>query len=139
MKATFKNILVGIPSEKELGDLGGIKIPEGFVSVDHLHITLLSSELSKEARKDLKGKDLSSIPSFPSVSFLEPYVAHNGVKGSIVVDCVEQSAIKEWVEGIVEQLGIDCKINPERVYHLSIANFTGSQFDSVPDPWNHKQ
>lgn len=114
-----------------------IDIPEPFKAVDHIHITLLSSELSPGARKALKGKDLSKLPPFPKVTFGTTHIADNGKKISIYADCMQQDAIRAWVEQAIAILGIDAKVDPARVYHVSIANLTGSQYDSVPDPWNH--
>jgi hypothetical protein len=132
MQVVFKNILlVQIPHL----DMG---IPEGYKCVDHLHITLLSNELGKDVRKELKSKDLSILAPFPSVSFGSPYCASNGAKESYVCDCIEQDAIRTWVENAIATLGIAVTLNPARVYHVSVANRTGSVFDSVPDPWNHR-
>ena len=119
--------------------LPSCEIPAGFLPVDQPHITLLSSsELGKDVRKAMKGMDLACLPSFPSVTFGPAYSADNGTKASVVCDCVEQDAIRTWVESAVAALGIAVTLNPERVYHVSVANRTGSQFDSVPDPWNHR-
>lgn len=118
--------------------LPAVEIPAGFLPVDQPHITLLSSELGKDVRKALKGRDLSALPDFPAVTWGAPYSADNGIKASLVCDCVEQSQIRAWVESAVAALGIAVVVDPARVYHVSVANRTGSQFDSVPDPWNHR-
>lgn len=118
--------------------LPAVEIPAGYLPVDQPHITLLSSELGKDVRKAMKGMDLACLPPFPSVTFGPAYSADNGTKASIVCDCNEQAEIRAWVESAVAALGIAVTLNPERVYHVSVANRTGSQFDSVPDPWNHR-
>lgn len=134
MHVEFKNILVA-----EVTQAPSAELPEGFVRVDHTHITLLSSELSKPVRAYLKSNwGSSSLPEFPSVTFGESYLADNGKKASVVADCNEQEAIREWVSEVVSILGLDVTVDPSRVYHVSIANRTGSQYDSVPDPWNHR-
>ena len=112
-----------------------VEVPAGYVPVDHPHITLLAGELGKD-RKAWKAADLSSLPAFPSVTFSAPYLASNGAKESVVCDCVEQQAISEWLAQAIAIVGIPAVLNPARVFHISVANRTGSQYDSVPDPWN---
>ena len=118
--------------------LPSCEIPAGFLPVDQPHITLLSSELGKDVRKALKGRDLSALPAFPAVTFGPAYSADNGTKASLVCDVIEQGAVRAWVESAVAALGIAVVVDPSRVYHVSVANRTGSQFDGVPDPWNHR-
>ena len=115
-------------------------VPEGYIAVFCPHITLLSHELSKSVRAELKATwGSNTLPDFPEVTHGEPYFASNGAKESWVVDCIEQDAIRAWVTEVITLLGLDVTIDPSRVYHLSVANRTGSPYDSVPDPWNHRQ
>ena len=141
MIANFTSILVAILYEEWKADMfAGIEIPAGMVPVDQRHVTLLSSEIGKDARKALKEANLVALQEampFPTVTFSSPaYVADNGKKRSLVVDCDQQAEIRQWVVAAMAKLGIEYTLNPDRVYHLSVANLTGSQFDSVPDPWN---
>jgi len=133
----FRGILVakGIDASTFSG-----MIPEGMKPVDVLHMTLLSSELDKEARKHVKGVfNPDILPPFPSVTYGEPYEANNGTKHSVAVNANEQNAIRTWCKLACAIMGLpEETVNEARVYHVSIANLTGSQFDSVPDPWNHK-
>jgi hypothetical protein len=117
--------------------LPAIEIPSGYLPVKYAHITILANELGKD-RKAWKTANLKSLPAFPSVTFSAPYLASNGTKESVVCDCIEQDAIREWVIQSIAILGIPVTLNPERVFHISVANRTGSQYDSVPDPWNHR-
>lgn len=115
-----------------------VEVPAGYLPVDHPHITLLAGvELGD--RKAWKTADLSLLPVFPSLTFGPTYFASNGTKESVVADVVEQDIIREWLVQAVAILGIPAVLNPSRVYHISVANRTGSQYDSVPDPWNHRQ
>ena len=114
-------------------------IPEGFFYIDHPHITLLSWELSKENKQKLRDTDLSILDEFPSITWNKPYLADNGKKISIVRDAIEQQAIKAWVWKAIADLKLDCYVDNSRIYHVSVANKTGSQYDSVPDPWNHRK
>jgi hypothetical protein len=137
LQPAFTGILVAKGLDKnDFSDM----IPEGMIPVDHLHVTLLSSELPKELRAKIK-KDFSILDKleFPDVTFGNPYIVDNGTKRSAVVDLNEQEPVRLWVKLALALFEIDTSIiNPARVYHVSIANKTGSQFDSVPDPWNHK-
>lgn len=128
----FSNILVADPPACN------VTIPEGLIAVDHPHITLLSNELSREVRATMRGRDLASLPAFPEVTFGEPYIAETAERRTLVCDCIEQDAIRAWVESAVAALGIPVVVDPSRVYHISVANTTGSQFNSIPDPWNHR-
>ena len=130
----FSGILVAALSAPE------IDIEEDFVKVDKSHITLLSYELSKDARKVMKTDfNSTNCTPFPTITFGDPYKADNGTKCSIVVDCNEQESIRKWIEdNIINVINADISIDPSRIYHISVANRTGSQFDSVPDPWNHR-
>jgi hypothetical protein len=115
-----------------------IAIPQGFVRVSEPHITLMARELSKPVKAELKATwGSNTLPEFPTVTYGQPYYSSNGVKQSIVVDCVEQSEIRVWLQDVIRILMLDVTLDPTRVYHLSVANRTGSPYDSVPDPWNH--
>lgn len=113
-----------------------IAVPDGYVMVDVPHITLLSNEIGKDVRRAIKGMDLACLPAFPNVTFGMPYLADNGTKASVVCDVNEQDEVRAWVESAITALGVTVTMNPERVYHISVANRTGSRYDSVPDPWN---
>ena len=117
-------------------------IPAPFIAIPEKerHITLLSSELSPAVRKELKASwGSNTLPPFPEVTYgYGPYIADNGNKCSIACDVMEQDAIRAWVIEVVKILGLDITIDPSRVYHVSVANLTGSPFASVPDPWNHR-
>jgi len=135
MHVVFKNIMMA----EETREIPA-NIPPGYVRVSPAHITLLSSELPNNVRKILKGIwNTLELPPFPEVTYGEPYLANNGRKESLVAPCNEQGAIRAWVEQVVDMLGLDgIVIDPNREYHVSVANPTGSPFDSVPDPWNHR-
>ena len=134
---TFKGIFVAKTDDSSM--FAGM-IPEGMQLVSVLHITLMSSELSKDARKQVKKNfNPSVLPLFPNVTFGKPYMANNGEKSSIVVDVNEQNAVRTWCKLACVILGLpEDTVKDARVYHVSIANPTGVPFDSVPDPWNHR-
>ena len=129
-----------LQAEVDIRDLPEIA-PPLFVYLDEkdLHITLLSSEI-KECRKEFKkvwkerGK---SLPPFPRVTYGEPYIADNGEKRSFVIDLSpkSQSDVAKWLAQALETLGIGSMVNHQgRVYHVSLANLTGSKFDHGSEP-----
>lgn len=145
MKVSFKGILQAhIEDLSVFPDLA----PPMFIylAVEDLHITILTSKelgpLKDQFEKDWKNyQDL--FPLFPEVSFeTEPYISDNGSKRSWVLNLAHWSQIKVWywLYRVLVVMGLERKIQPsERVFHVSLANRTGIRFDSVPDPWNHKQ
>lgn len=114
------------------------EVPGDLVPVNGVHITLLSSELTSEVRRELRSADLSALPAFPTVTMGESYIADNGARRTLVCDVNEQDLVRGWLEAAIDQLGIPVLINPSRVWHVSVANRTGSPHDSIPDPWNHR-
>lgn len=120
---------------------GDYQIPEGMELVNELHITLLSSELDKEARKMFKARFAersADLLPFPEVTFGPAYLADSGKKRSLVCNVREQDKVRQWVIGCLALMGIAADAY-FRVYHVSIANPTGSKFDSVPDPWRYRK
>ena len=118
-----------------------VPIPPNMKPVDASHVTLLSRELSRAGRDKLESMDLSCLPPFPALTWGPAYLADNGKKCSLVRDAREQEEVAHWVALAVHRLGLgpeDVRLDPSRVYHVSVANMTGSPFDSVADPWNHR-
>ena len=150
MEVKFQGILVAsvtgwCDSESRTLSLqkgGDYILPEGMEPVSELHITLLSSELDKEARKVFKARFAersADLLPFPNVTFSPvAYYADSGKKRSFVVNVNEQDKVRQWVIACLALLGIAADAY-YRVYHVSIANPTGSKFDSVPDPWRYRK
>jgi len=136
MKIKFQGILTALVESPPQVDL-----PEGFLPVEECHITLLSSELNKETRKAFKRvwkERADSLPPFPVVTFGSAYLADSGKKRSLVCNVMEQDKVRRWVVTCLDLMGIEADAY-FRVYHVSIANLTGSKFDSVPDPWRYRK
>jgi len=135
MSVKFQGILT-----VDVATIPQVDIPTDMQLIDQLHITLLSSEFSKETRKAFKKawKNIKgNLPEFPAVTFGPAYVADSGKKRSLVCNVIEQNIVRQWV---VKCLALaDIQADPYyRVYHVSVANPTGGKFDSVPDPWNYR-
>lgn len=129
----FNRILTATPKDF------AVPIPPALKPVDRPHVTLLYKELSQAGRDKLKHADLSCLPPFPPLTWGPAYLADDGKKRSLVRDAQEQDEIQLWVALAAHQLGLgaeDVLLDTNRVYHVSVANKTGSVFDSVPDPWN---
>ena len=150
MEVKFQGILVASVSawcyDSETRSLslqagGDYEIPSDMEPVSELHITLLSSELDKKARKIAKARFAergADLLPFPSVTFGPAYLADSGKKRSLVCNVIEQDKVRQWVVACLALLGIEADAY-FRVYHVSIANPTGSKFDSVPDPWRYRK
>jgi len=144
MHLSFTGILQVSLDDSEVPD---VPVPEGMALIEALHITLLSSSIKphRKAFKKAFKAVRDSLPPFPGVTFGEPYIADNGEKRSMVCDVIEQARVHEWVtECVLRCADVDetiADVEPEsdRVYHVSVANTTGSRFDSVADPWNHRK
>lgn len=145
MKVSFKGIL-----QAHVEDLSVLPeiAPKGFIYLgeEDLHITLLNSkelgEYKEQFKRDWKNhQDL--FPLFPEISFeAEPYIARNEGKCSWVLDLDKwsQFVVWYWLHKVLKIMGLHKVVQPsDRVFHVSLANTTGSRFDSVPDPWNHRQ
>lgn len=120
----FAGILKMLPSNA--GELAEIqqKIVEAHpdlvpLPINKLHITLLHQSLAKPLKKSI-------LPTFEgTISFGDAYVIERGDRKSAFVVVNEQDALREYIKGL--------NIEPEaqRVYHISVANKTGTTDASV--------
>lgn len=147
MKVSLKGIL-----QAHIEDLSVLPeiAPKGFIylNAEDLHITLLTMKelypANLEFRNDWNYHHNNKVlPPFPAVRFAEtPYIVDNGEKRSWVLDLDEWSQHKvwNWLYEVLYLMDLEKEVQPsKRVFHVSLANATGSKFDSVPDPWNHKK
>lgn len=144
MKVELKGIL-----QAHVEDLQSLPeiAPKGFVYLngEDLHITLLTmTELrpfGAEFRKAWK-EHADKIPPFPEVAFEKlPYIAKSKEKSSWVLDLDRWSQLKVWywLYKVLSLMGLERNVQPsKRIFHVSLANRTGSKYDSVPDPWNYR-
>jgi hypothetical protein len=107
-------------------------VPQEAAVVSELHITL--AKLSKESRKLFKELK-EPIPDAPEVNFEEAVctVERPGKKAWVrFVDEAGQKILRDYVLsfGIPDLDEYDRTLRP---YHVSLANLTGSKFDSVGD------
>ena len=95
---------------------------------DRLHVTLVHQSIAKPWKKEFRDAVLPDCPDFnllPDVQMRE-----DGDRRSWVlwVDDEGQYALKAYV---LELLGVDEDPEPQRRFHISLANLTGEPGDSV--------
>lgn len=91
---------------------------------DKLHVTLLHQQLAKPLKK-------VPVPMMQTELTFNPrsvYMIEREGKKSVFVVVNEQEAIKQYMDTI-SQMGV--QIEPNRTYHVTLANLTGNVADSV--------
>lgn len=124
----FTGILKVRPNSNQLVELQK-RILEKFAEMkplpeDKLHITLLHQQLAKP----LKNVPLPLLPTELSFNLNNVYLIEREGKKSIFIVANEQDAIKNYMNEIAK-MGV--QIEPNRVYHVTLANLTGNVADSV--------
>ena len=107
-------------------------LPEKAVrlSPKDLHLTLIHQSILKPFRKQLKNIELPDIP--PIILDDEVFERSSPGKKSWAVRIVNQEDLREYVAGVMSLLGSsNTNPEPERVFHISLANLTGNPHDSV--------
>tara|TARA_E500000331_G_scaffold274035_1_gene266100 strand:+ start:372 stop:965 length:594 start_codon:yes stop_codon:yes gene_type:complete len=100
---------------------------------ERFHVTLVHQSILKPFRKILKQMSKEgSLPAPPSV-MLESNLEYreDGDRQSWVLWVVNQDQLKIYVNQIMELIGGPINPEPERVFHVTIANLTGNPGDSV--------
>ena len=105
--------------------------PEGVpLEEKDLHVTLIHQSVLKPFRKQIKNMELP----LPPLVELEPRVFQRKSPGkeSWAVRLVNQDEMRDYVGQIMEMLGSpNTNPEPERIFHISLANLTGNPGDSV--------
>ena len=94
---------------------------------DKLHVTMLHQKLAKPLSK-------VSVPALDTSLSFNPnqvYLIEREGKKSVFVVANEQEAIKDYMNNLGKNLGIELQIEPSRLYHVTLANLTGNPADSV--------
>lgn len=115
---------------------------------DKLHITLIHQSIFKKnnAKGENLGKALSNLikegnlPEYTNKITLSNEVkfADVGGKQSYYVEVENQELLREYINLVMSKIGGDTNPEPERVFHISLCNKTGSPFDSVAKVWEGK-
>lgn len=109
-----------------------VTLPEEAVRLQNkdLHVTLLHQSVLKPFKRQIKNLEL---PESPEV-FLEDdvWVRESPGKKSWAVRVANQDEMRDYVRQVMNLLGSqNTNPEPERVFHVSLANLTGNPHDSV--------
>ena len=100
------------------------------LSEDDLHVTLIHQSILKPFRKQIK--DIK-FPTPPPVILEDDIWERQSLdKKSWAVRLSNQDEMRDYVRKVMELLGSkNTNPEPERVFHVSLANLTGNPHDSV--------
>tara|TARA_R110000824_G_scaffold82445_2_gene206684 strand:+ start:1452 stop:1910 length:459 start_codon:yes stop_codon:yes gene_type:complete len=122
------------PSHIIISELEALQgpLPEeaGRLSEEDLHITLIHQSILKPFHEQIKNMEL---PIPPPINLDDEVWERESLdKKSWAVRLVNQDEMREYVGKIMELLGSpNLDPEPERVFHISLANLTGKPQDSV--------
>ena len=95
-----------------------------------LHVTLIHQSILKPFRDQIKNMELPSPP--PVILEDDVWNRESMGKKSWAVRLKNQEEMREYVKNIMGLLGSqNTNPEPERVFHVSLANLTGNPHDSV--------
>ena len=95
-----------------------------------LHVTLIHQSVLKPFRNQIKNMELPSPP--PVILEDDVWNRESMGKKSWAVRLKNQEEMREYVKNIMGLLGSqNTNPEPERVFHVSLANLTGNPHDSV--------
>jgi hypothetical protein len=97
-----------------------------------LHVTLVHQSFMEPYRKQLKKMELPEAPEPRLDEEKGIIIKEAGDKKSWAIELENQDEMREYVRRLMESLG-DQSTNPEpeRKFHITLANLTGSPQDSV--------
>lgn len=131
-EVAFSGILKTMPTEV-MGELQKLSqgLPEGAVLLpeDKWHVTLIHQSVLKPYRKELKSMEFPPAPAAKLIPEVEE--RSDGEKRSWVVWLENQEEMKGYVNQLMQQLGGQPDPEPDRRFHVSLANLTGKPGDSV--------
>jgi hypothetical protein len=133
-EAKYSGILKLKPSHIVLSDLEALQsiLPERASRLDSedLHVTLIHQSILKPFRTELKNLELPTAP--PIILDDKIFERTSPGKRSWAVKLKNQDQMREYVKKIMELLGSsNTNPEPERRFHVSLANLTGEPKDSV--------
>tara|TARA_A100001515_G_scaffold112847_1_gene94029 strand:+ start:223 stop:672 length:450 start_codon:yes stop_codon:yes gene_type:complete len=130
----YSGILKIKPDARILSELEAMQsmLPEEAVRIspEDFHVTLVHQSILKPFADEMKNIELPVAP--PVVLDEEVFERTSPGKKSWAVRLVNQEEMREYVKNIMEMLGSqNTNPEPERVFHVSLANLTGNPHDSV--------
>jgi len=130
----YEGILKLSPDERDLVELEVLQamLPEDAIRLvpEDLHVTLVHQSILKPFEDKLKSLDF---PPAPALSLDDQvFLRQSPGKKSWAVRLANQDEMRDYVKYIMELLGSqNTNPEPERVFHISLANLTGNPKDSV--------
>tara|TARA_R110002060_G_scaffold75065_2_gene84606 strand:- start:8646 stop:9095 length:450 start_codon:yes stop_codon:yes gene_type:complete len=133
-KVKYSGILKIKPSHIIVSELEALQamLPEEAIRLPEkdLHVTLIHQSILKPFRKQLKNMELPTAP--PIILDDEVFERTSPGKKSWAVRLQNQDEMRDYVGEIMELLGSsNANPEPERRFHVSLANLTGNPKDSV--------
>ena len=130
----YQGILkISLP-EENLSEIEAMQamLPEEAVRLkkSDLHVTLIHQSILNAFKDQMKSADLPETPEV--ILDDEVFVRTSPGKKSWAVRLQNQEEMKRYVEEVMRLLGSNnTNPEPERVFHVSLANLTGNPHDSV--------
>ena len=117
--AQAKDIMQTLPPE-------AVPLPD-----ERLHVTLAHQSVLRPFRKQLKTMDLPEPPKAILGREWEEKVDEELGRKSWSVELVNQDDMRAYINHIMELVGGPLDPEPDRLFHVSLANLTGNPGDSV--------
>ena len=134
-KIIYDGILQIKPSHTVISEVEALQtmLPEEAVRLapEDIHVTLLHQSITKLFNKQLENLDL---PRPPAIHLDDKvFERHSPGKKSWAVQLTNQDEMRNYVSHLLEIAGSNnLNPEPERRFHVSLANLTGDPWDSVP-------
>jgi hypothetical protein len=130
----YSGILKLEPDNKALSELDAMQqmLPEEAIRLDlkDLHVTLVHQSILEPFKDKLKKIVLPEAPKI--ILDDKVFVRTSPGKKSWAVKLINQDEMREYVSEVMNLLGSpNIDPEPERRFHVSLANLTGNPFDSV--------
>ena len=122
--AQVEKLLAGLPKEA---------IP---IRSEVRHVSLIHQRILKPHRKELKGLyKAGKLPGTPPSIKLGPkaHKVSRGGRTSWFAVIANGAEVRRYVNAFMQEIGGAANPEPDRLYHVSIANLTGARKDSVGD------
>ena len=113
--------------QDSIRDETAVRLPE-----KALHVTLVHQSFMEPHRKQLKKMELPEAPEPMLDEEKGILVKETNDKKSWAIELENQDEMREYVTGLMELLGdANTDPEPERKFHITLANLTGNPQDSV--------
>ena len=114
-----KAVMADLPSE-------AVPLPDKV-----LHITLIHQNILRPYREKIKGMALPPEPEVILAPDYEEKLDEALGRKSWVVQIENQEDLRNYVNEVMELLDAEADPEPERIFHITLANLTGNPADSV--------